>query len=78
MGGGGRLLEVRSNSLNYNAESNPLTMAISGKSYERITGEVTTVTASVEAGTAFIRNKGLLTGKMVIPQPRAVMVKSKI
>ena len=42
---------------------------LGGKSYFIITGDVAAVTASVEAGTESIIDKGLLVEKVVIPSP---------
>jgi microcompartment protein CcmL/EutN len=55
-----------------------LAMAIGGKGYVTMTGEVAAVTAAVEAGAAFIRNKGLLVNKVVIPQPRPEVLEDRI
>jgi microcompartment protein CcmL/EutN len=43
-----------------------LAMAIGGKGYVTMTGEVAAVTAAVEVGAEFIRSKGLLVNKVVI------------
>ena len=51
-----------------------LAMAIGGKGYVTMTGEV----AAVEAGADFIRNKGLLVNKVVIPQPRPEVLEDRI
>ncbi|MFQ5752518.1 MAG: BMC domain-containing protein, partial [bacterium] len=55
-----------------------LAMAIGGKGYVTLTGEVAAVTAAVEAGAEYIRNKGLLVNKVVIPQPREEILQDKI
>jgi microcompartment protein CcmL/EutN len=55
-----------------------LAMAIGGKGYVTMTGEVAAVTAAVEAGADFIRNKGLLVNKVVIPQPRPEVLEDRI
>jgi microcompartment protein CcmL/EutN len=55
-----------------------LAMAIGGKGYVTLTGEVAAVTAAVEAGAEFIRSKGLLVNKVVIPQPRPEVLEDKI
>ncbi len=47
-----------------------LAMAIGGKGYVTMTGEVGAVQAAVEAGAAMIERKGLLVEKIVIPSPR--------
>jgi microcompartment protein CcmL/EutN len=55
-----------------------LAMAIGGKGYVTMTGEVAAVTAAVEAGANFIRKKGLLVNKVVIPQPRPEVLEDRI
>ncbi len=55
-----------------------LAMAIGGKGYVTLTGDVAAVTAAVEAGAAYVRNKGLLVNKVVIPQPRPEILRDKI
>lgn len=55
-----------------------LAMAIGGKGYVTLTGEVAAVTAAVEAGAEFIRGKGLLVNKVVIPQPRPEVLDDRI
>jgi len=47
-----------------------LAMAIGGKGYVTMTGEVGAVQAAVDAGAAMIERKGLLVEKIVIPSPR--------
>jgi microcompartment protein CcmL/EutN len=42
-------------------------MATGGKGYVTMTGEVAAATAAAEAGAEFIRNKGLLVNKVVVP-----------
>lgn len=53
-----RLLEIR------------LAMALGGKAFVTLTGSVAAVRSAVEAGAAVVAAKGLLTNKVVIPQPR--------
>jgi microcompartment protein CcmL/EutN len=53
-----QLLEVR------------LAMALGGKAFLTLTGEVAAVQAAVDAGSAVVARKGLLVNKVVIPQPR--------
>lgn len=53
-----RLIEIR------------LAMALGGKAFVTLTGTVAAVRASVDAGAAVIAAKGLLTNKVVIPNPR--------
>jgi len=55
-----------------------LAMAIGGKGYVTLTGEVSAVNAAVEAGAAYIQSKGLLVSKVVIPQPRQEILQDKI
>lgn len=55
-----------------------LAMAIGGKGYVTLTGEVAAVTAAVEAGAEYVRHKGLLVNKVVIPQPREEILQDKI
>ncbi len=47
-----------------------LAMALGGKAFVTLTGEVAAVQAAVDAGAAVIAEKGLLVNKVVIPQPR--------
>jgi microcompartment protein CcmL/EutN len=47
-----------------------LAMALGGKAFCTLTGEVAAVTSAVEAGSALIAEKGLLVNKIVIPHPR--------
>ncbi|HSH09438.1 MAG TPA: BMC domain-containing protein, partial [Oceanipulchritudo sp.] len=46
-----------------------LAMAIGGKAFVTMTGDVAAVTAAVEAGSRVIAEKGLLVEKVVIPSP---------
>lgn len=55
-----------------------LAMAIGGKGYVTLTGDVAAVTAAVDAGAEYIRHKGLLVNKVVIPQPRHEILQDKI
>ncbi|MFB2706992.1 BMC domain-containing protein [Marinobacter shengliensis] len=55
-----------------------LAMAIGGKGFLTLTGDVAAVTAAVEAGTDFIKSKGLLVDKVVIPQPRKEILRDKL
>lgn len=47
-----------------------LAMALGGKAFVSMTGEVAAVRAAVDAGAAIIAEKGLLVNKVVIPAPR--------
>lgn len=55
-----------------------LAMAIGGKGYATMTGDVAAVMAAVDAGTACIKGKGLLVDKVVIPQPREEILRDKV
>ena len=46
-----------------------LAMALGGKAFARLTGNVAAVEAAVEAGAARIAQRGLLVNKVVIPAP---------
>jgi microcompartment protein CcmL/EutN len=61
-----RLIEIR------------LAMALGGKAFATLTGSVAAVRSAVEAGAAVIAAKGLLTNKVVIPNPRAELFKETI
>jgi microcompartment protein CcmL/EutN len=55
-----------------------LAMAIGGKGYVTLTGDVAAVTTAVDVGADYIRTKGLLVNKVVIPQPREEILRDKI
>ncbi|WP_339673748.1 BMC domain-containing protein [Dasania marina] len=55
-----------------------LAMAIGGKGYATLTGDVASVTAAVEAGTDYIKDKGVLVEKVVIAQPREEILRDKV
>lgn len=55
-----------------------LAMAIGGKGYLTLTGDVAAVSAAVDAGAEYIRIKGLLVNKVVIPHPRKEILQDKI
>ncbi|HDR04020.1 MAG TPA: BMC domain-containing protein [Candidatus Marinimicrobia bacterium] len=55
-----------------------LAMAIGGKAYYSIAGDVAAVEAAVDAGVHYIKNKGLLVEKVVIPHPRQEIILDKI
>ncbi len=46
-----------------------LAMALGGKAFARLTGNVSAVQAAVDAGAAVIAKRGLLVNKVVIPAP---------
>ncbi|MBL7033607.1 MAG: BMC domain-containing protein [Candidatus Delongbacteria bacterium] len=52
-----------------------LAMAIGGKGFVTLCGEVAAVTSAVNTGAGFISQKGLLVNKVVIPHPRAEILK---
>jgi microcompartment protein CcmL/EutN len=47
-----------------------LAMALGGKAFVTMTGEVEAVNAAVESGAALVSKKGLLVNSVVIPSPR--------
>ncbi len=55
-----------------------LAMAIGGKGYMTLTGDVAAVNAAIDAAADFIRDKGLLVDKVVIPQPCQEILRDKI
>ncbi|CAH0990429.1 hypothetical protein SIN8267_00521 [Sinobacterium norvegicum] len=55
-----------------------LAMAIGGKGYMTLTGDVAAVTAAIDAGSAVVATRGLLVQKVVIPQPREEILRDKI
>ena len=55
-----------------------LAMAIGGKGYATLTGDVAAVTAAVEAAAERIKHKGVLVEKVVIPQPREEILRDKV
>ncbi|CCK75319.1 Putative propanediol utilization protein [Oleispira antarctica RB-8] len=55
-----------------------LAMAIGGKGYATMTGDVASVTAAVEAGIAYIKDKGVIVDYVVIPQPREEILRDKV
>ena len=61
-----RLIEIR------------LAMALGGKAFCTITGDVAAVTSAVDAGARIIGEKGLLVNKVVIPRPRPELLSEMI
>ena len=61
-----RLIEIR------------LAMALGGKAFCTLTGEVAAVTSAVDSGAKLIADKGLLVNKVVIPQPRPELLNEMI
>ena len=51
-----------------------LAMAIGGKGWVSMTGDVASVSEAVDIGAAVIEKKGLLVEKVVIPAPRPEIV----
>lgn len=47
-----------------------LAMALGGKAFVTLTGEVEAVTAAVEVGSSVVSKKGLLVNSVIIPSPR--------
>ena len=61
-----RLIEVR------------LAMALGGKAFCTLTGEVAAVRSAVDSGAQVIADKGLLVNKVVIPQPRKELMSEMV
>lgn len=61
-----RLIEIR------------LAMALGGKAFVSLTGSVAAVRSAVDAGAAVIAGKGLLTNKVVIPNPRPELLSEMV
>lgn len=55
-----------------------MAMAIGGKGFVTLTGDVASVTAAVEAAANKIKSKGLLVGMEVIAQPRKEILRDKL
>jgi microcompartment protein CcmL/EutN len=55
-----------------------LAMALGGKAFFTVTGEVAAVTSAVEAGAAVVSEKGLLVNKVVIANPRQELLSEMI
>lgn len=55
-----------------------LAMALGGKAFCTITGDVAAVQSAVDSGSAVISEKGLLVNKVVIPQPRKELMSEMI
>lgn len=55
-----------------------LAMALGGKAFATLTGEVAAVQSAVDAGAYVISKKGLLVNKVVIPQPRHELLNEMI
>lgn len=55
-----------------------LAMALGGKAFVTLTGEVAAVQSAVDSGASIIAEKGLLVNKVVIPQPRKELLSEMI
>ncbi|MFC2139980.1 BMC domain-containing protein [Bacteroidota bacterium] len=55
-----------------------LAMALGGKAFCTITGDVAAVTSAVDAGAQVIADRGLLVNKVVIPQPRKELLSEMV
>jgi microcompartment protein CcmL/EutN len=55
-----------------------LAMALGGKAFVTLTGNVAAVRSAVEAGAAVVASRGLLTNKVVIPNPRPELLSEMI
>jgi len=55
-----------------------LAMALGGKAFCTLTGEVAAVQAAVDAGADTIARKGLLVNKVVIPRPRRELIEELV
>lgn len=55
-----------------------LAMALGGKAFVTLTGEVAAVTSAVEAGAYVVSQRGLLVNKVVIAQPRQELLSEMI
>jgi microcompartment protein CcmL/EutN len=55
-----------------------LAMALGGKAFVTMTGDVAAVEAAVDAGAAVIARKGMLVNKVVIPRPRPELLSEMI
>ena len=55
-----------------------LAMAIGGKAYTSLTGDVAAVETATAAGVDYIKAKGLLVQRVVIPQPREEILQDRI
>jgi microcompartment protein CcmL/EutN len=55
-----------------------LAMALGGKAFVTLTGDVAAVQAAVEAGAVMIGQKGMLVNKVVIPSPRPELLNEMV
>ena len=55
-----------------------LAMALGGKAFVTMTGDVAAVEAAIDAGAAVVARKGMLVNKVVIPRPRPELLNEMI
>lgn len=55
-----------------------LAMALGGKAFATLTGDVAAVQSAVDAGAAMIGQKGMLVNKVVIPRPRPELLNEMV
>ncbi len=55
-----------------------LAMALGGKAFATMTGDVAAVQAAVDAGAEVISSRGLLVNKVVIPRPRKELIQELV
>jgi len=55
-----------------------LAMALGGKAFVTMTGDVAAVEAAIDAGAAVVGRKGMLVNKVVIPRPRPELLSEMI
>jgi len=55
-----------------------LAMALGGKAFVTLTGDVAAVQSAIDAGAAVVGQKGMLVNKVVIPRPRAELLNEMI
>src|SRR5215471_17187665 len=55
-----------------------LAMALGGKAFVTLTGDVAAVTSAVDAGAQVVGQKGMLVNKVVIPRPRPELLNEMI
>jgi microcompartment protein CcmL/EutN len=55
-----------------------LAMALGGKAFATLTGDVAAVSAAIDAGAQVVGQKGMLVNKVVIPHPRPELLNEMI
>jgi len=55
-----------------------LAMALGGKAFVTLTGDVAAVQSAVEAGAQMVAQKGMLVNRVVIPRPRPELLTEMI